>query len=445
MYRCPEHAEQVFIGSATYEEHLKLEHSYSSAISDALVQHASGSTMHAPGRLCPVCSFSAPTAKTLQSHMALHLERFSLFSLPRGVTEDDDNPGEAASDKVNAMAQDSRAEDSEQELIFDDNQSMEDDELFSSKEAFASEALPFFEGLILTPMGSGNDGKSSWIKAHRKRMTKTQFELRELVRVEATKEKKTVQDIINGRDVAGIKRSHIDRIVAEYNLAACNPTHEWRPCSVKLTTRPLQGIFSTSMRPRVETTKMQLILEKVPRKGGRDQYDIGETGTVGDNSGRPSKVPPPIERSLSGGEPDWVAPDKMKMKKRVLHVYDGERRLTKDKMMLDDEFQVRTRSGDSTSYIINPDVRDIEFTEDPTMMDKDVRQSSLEEKVPLTKHPTAQTRLRPVEGAETAENAKTAAEREEKRKSVGSDGNDEASHSSGEESEYISDSRTGLH
>lgn len=46
----------------------------------------------------------------------------------------------------------------------------------------------------------------------------------------------------------------------------------------------------------------------------------------------------------------------MKMKKRVLCVYDGPRRLWKDDMMLDSEFEVRMRLGGSDSYVTDLDV-----------------------------------------------------------------------------------------
>lgn len=44
------------------------------------------------------------------------------------------------------------------------------------------------------------------------------------------------------------------------------------------------------------------------------------------------------------------------MKKRVLCVYDGPRRLWKDDMMLDSEFEVRMRLGDSGAYVTDLDV-----------------------------------------------------------------------------------------
>lgn len=48
--------------------------------------------------------------------------------------------------------------------------------------------------------------------------------------------------------------------------------------------------------------------------------------------------------------------DKMKMRKRVLCVYDGERRLWKDDMMLNNEFEVRMNLADGKSYVTDLDV-----------------------------------------------------------------------------------------
>lgn len=45
----------------------------------------------------------------------------------------------------------------------------------------------------------------------------------------------------------------------------------------------------------------------------------------------------------------------MKMKKRVLCVYNGQRRLLKDDMMLDTEFEVRMPLNDGKSYITDLD------------------------------------------------------------------------------------------
>lgn len=55
--------------------------------------------------------------------------------------------------------------------------------------------------------------------------------------------------------------------------------------------------------------------------------------------------------------------EKMKMKKRVLCVYDGSRRLWKDDMMLNSEFEVRMRLGDGKSYITDLDVETVKRAE----------------------------------------------------------------------------------
>ena len=49
--------------------------------------------------------------------------------------------------------------------------------------------------------------------------------------------------------------------------------------------------------------------------------------------------------------------EQMKMKKRVLCVYDGPRRLWKDDMMLDNDFEVRMRLGKGDSYVTDLDVQ----------------------------------------------------------------------------------------
>ena len=55
--------------------------------------------------------------------------------------------------------------------------------------------------------------------------------------------------------------------------------------------------------------------------------------------------------------------EQMKMKKRVLCVYDGPRRLWKDDMMLDNEFEVRMRTGNGTSYVTDLDVETMKRAE----------------------------------------------------------------------------------
>lgn len=49
------------------------------------------------------------------------------------------------------------------------------------------------------------------------------------------------------------------------------------------------------------------------------------------------------------------------MKKRVLCIYDGQRRLWKDEMMLDNEFEIRMQlAGEENRYVTDLDVRTLE-------------------------------------------------------------------------------------
>lgn len=55
--------------------------------------------------------------------------------------------------------------------------------------------------------------------------------------------------------------------------------------------------------------------------------------------------------------PSWgLSNDKMKMKKRVVCVYDGQRRLLKDDMMLNNDYEVRMKLADGKSYVTDLDV-----------------------------------------------------------------------------------------
>jgi hypothetical protein len=59
--------------------------------------------------------------------------------------------------------------------------------------------------------------------------------------------------------------------------------------------------------------------------------------------------------------PAWgCAPDQMKMRRRVLCVFDGPRRLWKDEMMLDNEFEVRMKLGQAGADDATPEPADAE-------------------------------------------------------------------------------------
>ena len=110
--RCSEHPDQTFPTLEGYQEHLRNAHvDRSDEISTTLTIHASESTLTSPDRCCPICSLSLATARALQSHIALHLERFSLFSLTRSIDKDENDADEAGSDEAHIAFDRSRDED----------------------------------------------------------------------------------------------------------------------------------------------------------------------------------------------------------------------------------------------------------------------------------------------------------------------------------------------
>ncbi|KAF2109246.1 hypothetical protein BDV96DRAFT_503010 [Lophiotrema nucula] len=84
-------------------------------------------------------------------------------------------------------------------------------------------------------------------------------------------------------------------------------------------------------------------------RGPRAGLTFSKGGVAITGSGRKKRKNYPLS---------WGCPtDKMKMKKRVLCVYDGPRRLWKDDMMLDQEFEVRMKLPDGKSYVTDLDVQ----------------------------------------------------------------------------------------
>jgi hypothetical protein len=99
------------------------------------------------------------------------------------------------------------------------------------------------------------------------------------------------------------------------------------------------------------------------RNSGQSQR-IGPSGAITKPKARPATRRRGNRNSYPQG---WGTPAaKMKTKKRVLCVYDGQRRLWKDEMMLDNEFEVRIRlpggAGDGTNrdaYVTDLDVETV--------------------------------------------------------------------------------------
>lgn len=85
VFRCFEHEEEVFPTLAAYEGHVQACHKH-----NAVSAKFATSTMKHVHRSCPVCSVALGSMQKLQSHIALHLERFAMFSLPRHTEGSED-------------------------------------------------------------------------------------------------------------------------------------------------------------------------------------------------------------------------------------------------------------------------------------------------------------------------------------------------------------------
>jgi hypothetical protein len=83
-------------------------------------------------------------------------------------------------------------------------------------------------------------------------------------------------------------------------------------------------------------------------RSGRNGLTFSKGGVPLVGKGRRKRKHYPVSWGISA--------DKMKMRKRVLCVYDGERRLWKDDMMLNNEFEVRMNLADGKSYFTDLDV-----------------------------------------------------------------------------------------
>ncbi|KAF7555326.1 hypothetical protein G7046_g6577 [Stylonectria norvegica] len=72
------------------------------------IEHLDDSHTAQHGLCCPICSQLLQTQKSLQAHIALHLDRFSIFSFPRAVGGQEDD-AEGGSNESKKAAADSRA------------------------------------------------------------------------------------------------------------------------------------------------------------------------------------------------------------------------------------------------------------------------------------------------------------------------------------------------
>ncbi|KAF5688684.1 wd40 repeat protein [Fusarium denticulatum] len=99
--RCRDHPDALYATAADFKRHLLREHDKS--LSDEQLEDLV--TVSKLGRvddrdICPICFEEQPFPKGLTNHLANHLERIALFSLPRTISNDEKNMDESQLSKL---------------------------------------------------------------------------------------------------------------------------------------------------------------------------------------------------------------------------------------------------------------------------------------------------------------------------------------------------------
>lgn len=91
VWRCPQHSDAAFRSPVSLKMHFQQEHSAESFSEVQLSSLISASTTSIEdSRACPICLVDSSTLPNFRSHLANHLERIAVFSLPRDVDAQDD-------------------------------------------------------------------------------------------------------------------------------------------------------------------------------------------------------------------------------------------------------------------------------------------------------------------------------------------------------------------
>lgn len=104
-WRCPEHPDIIHKSAAGLKQHLTTQHS--NTLTDTQIEQLTDiySFTYADDRQCPICYKEQPFERGLANHLANHLERISLFSLPRNRSETEEfesKSGDLPSDWVDS-------------------------------------------------------------------------------------------------------------------------------------------------------------------------------------------------------------------------------------------------------------------------------------------------------------------------------------------------------
>lgn len=92
-WRCPVHPKEVFDNLVAFRLHATDGHVQNALIKGSIHEIVVAESVYKTRRSCPVCTVSDLSAAQLDNHVAAHLERLAIFSLPKhaGMVEADDD------------------------------------------------------------------------------------------------------------------------------------------------------------------------------------------------------------------------------------------------------------------------------------------------------------------------------------------------------------------
>lgn len=102
----------MYVELEEFKHHLQDEHADLKDDESSLARFtkASESVQDVADRACPICTVTLDTNRGMEIHIALHLERFALFSLPRSAVDDDESESNAESDKAHGVVEEESSE-----------------------------------------------------------------------------------------------------------------------------------------------------------------------------------------------------------------------------------------------------------------------------------------------------------------------------------------------
>ena len=126
-WRCPDHPRAYFETADDFRSHWRTSHHDQETPSDEAARF-SETVSTANSRLCPICKCMSENAESMQQHIATHLQRIALFTLPNysDGDEDDDSQQQMAGSVSQVQADDRDSISENESVTWSEPQNVED-------------------------------------------------------------------------------------------------------------------------------------------------------------------------------------------------------------------------------------------------------------------------------------------------------------------------------